>query len=192
MNRRKLTSATVFMLFVLTSAVIAYADWSVFEETSIASRISGSIKKGSIFQTRSGNIYEVSEYVYLYEYEYNPRVVVLTDGSQYKLIIDGFEDPVVCRLLSGSSTGSAAGNDSQLSRPQLQGGSFESRIVNKFTGLDHGNVYRLSNGQIWQQTEYWKWIWIWVNPSVLVWQDGVTFKMKAENIDHAVVVERLR
>ncbi len=68
----------------------------------------------------------------------------------------------------------------------------QSMIVSDFDGLDHGNFYELQNGQIWKQTEYWIWAWVWVNPKVLIYMDGGLIKMKVENIDHAVTVERIR
>ncbi len=70
------------------------------------------------------------------------------------------------------------------------GNAIESVIVSKFKGLDHGNIYELQNGQIWKQTEYW--IWIWVRSRVLIYQDGGVYKMKMENIDHPVTVERIK
>lgn len=80
-------------------------NWTTFEETSIKGKISGSVKNGNIFETISGNIYEVSEYINLYEYEYNPKVTVLNKGEKYKLIIDGFDEPVICKLLENTAVG---------------------------------------------------------------------------------------
>jgi len=79
--------------------------WTTFEETSLKGTISGSIENGNIFQTISGNIYEVSEYIHLYEYEYNPDVTVLNKGDKYKLIIEGFDEPVICKLLENTAVG---------------------------------------------------------------------------------------
>lgn len=67
----------------------------------------------------------------------------------------------------------------------------ESVIVSEFTGLKHGNIYELQNGQIWKQTEVWIWVWVWVRPRVIIYNEGM-WKMKAENIDHAVTVIRLK
>jgi len=110
-------------------------DWKLFEETSIRSRISGSIEKRHIFQTVSGKIYKVIDYVYLYEYEYNPEVIVLKNGSLYKLVIEGFDEPLLCKCLNEETTSSGESN-------KQYPDSFESFIVNKFTGLDQGNIYK--------------------------------------------------
>ena len=69
--------------------------------------------------------------------------------------------------------------------------SFESFIVSKFDGLEYGNLYQLANGQVWEQVESWIWIWVWVNPRVPIWNDGGVYRMKVENIDHAVAVRRV-
>ena len=82
----------------------AKAEWRIFERTSIVDTVSGAIRKGHIFRTISGNLYEVIDYVYLYEYEFRPDVVVLRDGNIYKLIIDGFDKQLTCRRLIGSAT----------------------------------------------------------------------------------------
>jgi hypothetical protein len=73
-----------------------------------------------------------------------------------------------------------------------QGGGdvFGDIIVSKFDGLAYGNRYKLLNGQVWEQIEAWTWVWVWVNPKVLIWNDGGVYKMKVENIDHAVAVIR--
>lgn len=41
----------------------AKADWTIFEHTSIDGTVSGSIRKGHVFKTRSGNLYEVTDHV---------------------------------------------------------------------------------------------------------------------------------
>ncbi|SHI09898.1 hypothetical protein SAMN02745124_03888 [Desulfofustis glycolicus DSM 9705] len=91
-------------LFVCAAGLLlvtpAEAQWNLYEETSIAGKISGSIRKGHVFKTRSGHYYEVIDYILLYEYEYNPDVIVLFDGRFYKLIIEDLDEPLVCKCLN--------------------------------------------------------------------------------------------
>ena len=94
---------SLMTLIALGIAPKVKADWSIFEQTSIDGTVSGSIRKGHVFKTISGNLYEVTDHVYLYEYEYRPDVVVLRDGNIYQLIIDGFDEPLTCRRLTGSA-----------------------------------------------------------------------------------------
>jgi hypothetical protein len=70
--------------------------------------------------------------------------------------------------------------------------AIESTIVSNFQGLNAGNIYRLANGQIWEQVEPWIWIWVWVNPSVIIYPASGGHKMKVENIDHPVLVRRIK
>jgi hypothetical protein len=161
-------------------------EWEYVEETSIAGSISGSIRKGTIFKTATGGIFEVTDYVYLYEYEYSPKVLVLRKGESYKLIIDGVSEALVCRRLNSTPTGTTKGPSPE--SPAV----IESTITSEFNGFKHGNIYRLANGQIWEQTEVYIWVWVWVNPKVLIWNDGGIYRMKVEGIDHPVMVRRIR
>ena len=68
----------------------------------------------------------------------------------------------------------------------------ESYIVSSFDGLEYGNIYKLANGQVWEQTEAWIWIWVWVNPKVTIWSESGVHKMSVQNIDHPVVVRQLK
>ena len=83
---------------------------------------------------------------------------------------------------SASPTGSATSTS----------GVIESTIVSEFSGLNHGNIYKLANGQIWEQTDFWIWYWYWVGPEVLIWSDNGIYKMKVDQIEHAVTVRRLK
>jgi hypothetical protein len=69
---------------------------------------------------------------------------------------------------------------------------FESVITSDFDGFDQGNLYVLQNGQIWRQTEYWNWYWYWYRPDVLVYYINGVWKLKVDDIDHAVRVERIQ
>jgi hypothetical protein len=175
-------------VLALLGAWPTYADWALYEETSIAGTVSGSIRKGHIFKTRSGNIYEVVDYVYLYEYEYSPSILALRDGDSYKLIIKGFDKPLLCKCLNCKRAREKPQAPETLPTPS----TIESYIVSEFSGFDHGNIYSLANGQIWEQTEYWIWVWVWVNPSVLIWNEGGVYRMKVEQIDHPVMVKRIK
>jgi hypothetical protein len=76
--------------------------WEVFETTSIDGWVKR-VKRGTIFKTISGNIYEVVGAVILLELELRPDVTVLTDGRIYKLSIQGVDEPLLCRKLNRSN-----------------------------------------------------------------------------------------
>ncbi len=168
--------------------------WELFEETNLEGSISGTVQQGRIFKTTSGNVYEVSELTLQLVLELQPEVTVLRNGDNFKLIVEGFDEPVVCKCLScskppiDSTSDTAQSKKSETDPPDV----VESHIISDFDGLNHGNIYKLANGQIWEQTEYWIWVWVWVNPKVLIWKDGASYKMKVEGIDHRVSVTRLK
>lgn len=128
---------------------------------------------GEIVKLADGTLWEV-KYEYKYLYEYYPQVVICPTSG--KMIVKNNAinvQPVSGRLAAGTAV-------------------IESIIISRFGGLNSGNIYRLGNGQIWEQTEAWAWAWTWANPSVVIYAVPGGFKMKVENIDHAVLVRRLK
>ena len=73
--------------------------WEVVEETNLAGSISGIIQQGHIFKTISGSIYEVTGLTLQLVLELSPAVMVLRNGNVYKLVVEGFEEPLICRKL---------------------------------------------------------------------------------------------
>jgi len=165
-------------------------EWEIFEETNLEGSISGTVKRGRVFKATSGSIYEVTGLTLHLVLELQPKVTVLRNEDVYKLIVEGFDEPLICKCLNCSS---AKRNTAPKIELTTQGDAvIESTIISDFNGLEYGNIYKLANGQIWEQTEAWIWIWVWVNPSVMIWNDGGVYKMKVDQIDHAVMVRRIK
>jgi len=76
-----------------------YAEWQVYEETNVKGTISGVIKKDRILKMQSGSIYQVSDITLQIVMEIAPDVLVLSDGIEFKLIIEGFNEPLICKQL---------------------------------------------------------------------------------------------
>ncbi len=74
--------------------------WTIYEETSLQGSISGTVKQGSVFQTASGNVYEVTGITLQLVLELQPDVMVLKNGDVYKLVVEGFDEPLICRKLN--------------------------------------------------------------------------------------------
>lgn len=74
--------------------------WELFEETNLEGSISGSVQQGRIFKTVSGNVYEVTGLTLQLVLELQPTVMVLRSGDTYKLIVNGFDEPLICRKLN--------------------------------------------------------------------------------------------
>ena len=82
-----------------TSANASAGDWEIFEETNLKGSISGTIQQGHIFQTTSGSIYEVTGLTLQLVLELQPDVMVLRNGNTYKLVVEGFDEPLICSKL---------------------------------------------------------------------------------------------
>lgn len=156
------------------------SQWRVFETATIDGWVK-KIKRGTIFKTTSGNIYEVVGVVILLEMELRPKVTVLTDGQLYKLLIQGVDEELLCKKLN-------LGNESTSSGDAV----IETRITSGFDGLEYGNIYKLDNGQVWEQTGVYIYVYVSVMPKVTIWRDGSVHKMKVQGIDEAVTVQQLK
>ena len=73
--------------------------WEVYEQTNLEGSISGTIQQGHIFKTTSGSIYEVTGLTLLLVLELQPAVMVLRNGDTYKLVVEGFDEPLLCQKL---------------------------------------------------------------------------------------------
>lgn len=153
--------------------------WRVFETTTIDGRVR-KIRKGTIFKTLSKNIYEVAEIIFLFEMEVRPDVTVLTDGQFHKLLIEGVEEPLLCTKLNRGIRNICS-----------VGRVIEALVINEFDGLEHGKIFKLDNGQIWEQEEFYIYTGIFIMPKVTIWHNGVVFKMKIDGVDKPVTVQQL-
>jgi hypothetical protein len=71
-------------------------------------------------------------------------------------------------------------------------GVIESRIDGEFTGWDGETLFKLQNGQIWQQSSY-NYVYHYAySPEVLIYPSGGRYKMRVEGVDQAVWVQRLK
>ena len=68
----------------------------------------------------------------------------------------------------------------------------ESKIDGTFEGWDGEAIVKLTNGQIWQQTEYHYHYHYAYMPEVLIFKSSGVYKMKVEGIQKAVRVKRLK
>lgn len=75
-------------------------NWELFEETNLGGSISGTVQQGRIFKTISGNVYEVVGLTLQLVLELQPKVMVLRSGDTYKLVVEGFDEPLICRKLN--------------------------------------------------------------------------------------------
>ena len=98
----------------------------------------------------------------------------LSDADKVKVIN-------LLRLAMNSNT--AAGCPSSSSR------AIESEIDGEFEGWNGETIFKLSNGQIWQQDEYDYEYEYAYRPDVLIFRDGSYWKMKVEDMDETIKVK---
>jgi|SoiMethySBSTD1v2_1073268.scaffolds.fasta_scaffold723574_1 hypothetical protein len=68
----------------------------------------------------------------------------------------------------------------------------ESRIDGEFTGWEGETIFKLLNGQIWQQSSYaYKYKYAY-SPKVLIYKSGATYRMKVDGVDTEISVRRLK
>lgn len=175
MKTRILVMACFIMLL---PRILAASDWY---DASIISPTPFMGNNGEVFKLSDGSIWEV-KYEYRYMYKYYPWVMV--SPSQGKLLIDGKKLNVLM-LASGQEVQKSKSN---LKTPQV----IESKIDGDSEGFEGDTIFKLTNGQIWQQTEYHYHYHYKFMPSVIIFKSGDTYKMQIEGIDRSVRVQRLK
>jgi hypothetical protein len=68
----------------------------------------------------------------------------------------------------------------------------ESQIDGEFEGWDGDTIFKLVNGQIWQQSSYHYHYHYAYMPRVTIYRSGTGYKMKVEGVDQTISVQRLR
>lgn len=146
----------------------AQNNWTLFKETSLRGSISGSITQGYIFKVSSNEFYVVNERNRQRVRVRNPNVKIFRDGSDYKLVIEDFDEPVICKKLTNV---------------------IETQINGEFKGWDGETIFKLQNGQIWQQSSYAYMYQYAYNPEVLIYEYRGSFIMKVEDAEETIEVK---
>lgn len=87
----------------------------------------------------------------------------------------------------------ALAQDFSLQSAAASGGTIESNIAGDFHGWDGETIYKLSNGQIWQQSSYHYHYHYAYAPEVLIYPSAGGYKMHViDDDDEDISVQRLR
>lgn len=132
-----------------------------------------------IFKLSDGSIWQV-KYEYEYLYEYSPNVIVCP--SRGKLAING-------KTLNVQSIKAAPAGRAGKSRSSEV---VESQIEGEFNGWDGETIFKLTNGQIWQQSSYAYTYSYKYRPKVLIFSSGGGYQLQVEGMDQRISVERLK
>jgi hypothetical protein len=166
-------------LLLITDSVVAQECY----ESSILSPTPFMGKNGEIFKLSDGSLWEV-KYEYEYLYEYYPKVVICP--SQEKLAIKD-------KLLNIKKVG-----ETQPEKPKTETQKLptqqviESQLDGDFNGWEGETFVKLTNGQIWKQSEYYYQYHYAFMPKVIIYRSNDGFKMKVDGIEKSVGVELLK
>jgi hypothetical protein len=138
---------------------------------------------GEIFKLSDGSIWEV-KYEYEYLYEYSPQVIVCPNKG--KLIIGGKKINV--ERIGGRKTSATKGK----LQPTPSSEIIESQIEGEFKGWDGETIFKLINGQIWQQSSYAYTYSYKYRPKVMIFPSSGGFSMQVEGMDQRIQVVRIK
>ena len=92
---------------------------------------------------------------------------ILRSGSDYKLIIEDFDEPLVCKKIKNV---------------------LETQIEGEFEGWEGETIFKMMNGQIWQQSTYDYMYHYAYSPEVLIYEYKGSWIMKVEDVDDTIEV----
>ena len=144
----------------------------VIAETVIESKVDGTFNGwdgNTIVKLTNGQVWQQSKYHYEYDYAYRPDVLLYRDGATWTMRVEGTKRAVEVEELKDV---------------------VESKVDGVFTGWYGDTVVELMNGQVWQQSDIHIEVTVAVNPEVLLYRDGATWKMWVDGTDRAVRVMR--
>lgn len=155
-----------------TSALACY-------ESAISSPTPFMGNNDEIFKLSDGSIWQV-KYEYSYLYAYTPTVIICP--GQGKLAVNG-KTLNVQSLSTPPISKPAPGNQSA--------GVIESQIEGEFSGWDGETIFKLTNGQIWQQSSYAYTYHYAYRPKVLIVGTRGAFKLQVEGVEQRISVIRM-
>jgi hypothetical protein len=180
--RRLLISVFIALSFLtitcFAASVYAYAETCY--EATIQSPTPFNGNGGEIIILNNGTVWKESSFQYLYLYSYNPSVTVCP--SEGKMLL-GKHRFFITPIGTQRTTSAATANTS---------GVIESRIDGEFKGWDGETIFKLSNGQIWQQASYSYTYHYAYSPKVLIYNAGGGSVMKVDGVDGTINVRRLK
>ncbi len=166
-------------------APVTSSNESSCRESSIVSPTPFMGNNGEVFKLADGSYWEV-KYEYEYMYEYYPEVVICP--LRGKLHVRG-KSLDVQQITSSRATPPTAGIPE---RGTITPDVIESRIDGEFTGWEGETIFKLQNGQMWQQSSYaYKYKYAY-SPKVLIYKSGAVYKMRVDGMDGDIAVQRIK
>src|ERR1035438_7694819 len=76
--------------------------------------------------------------------------------------------------------------------PGSTSSAIETQLDGDFQGWDGDTIFKLANGQIWQQDSYAYTYHYAYRPKVIIYKSGAAYRMKVDGVDSTIAVKRLR
>lgn len=171
--------------FLITAGLLVAAGFAVAQdcyESSILSPIPFMGNNGEMFKLADGSIWEV-KFAYEYMYQYYPRVIICP--ALRKLSVNG-------NTISVEQVGGKRSAPSASSGKDSTSDVIESQIEGEFSGWSGDTMFKLTNGQIWQQSSYAYTYSYKYRPNVLIFRTGGGYAMQVEGLDSKIQVKRLK
>ena len=173
---------TLFVAGALLFITAGLASAQECYESSILSPSPFMGNNGEIFKLADGSLWEV-KYEYSYLYEYYPSVIICP--SRGKLAIKG-------KSLNVEQVGARQSAPKSQPRQAPSAEVIESQIDGEFSGWEGDTIFKLMNGQVWQQVDgRYKYKYNYA-PKVLIFKTGGGYEMQVDGVDGRVRVSRLK
>lgn len=181
-----LRTLLVFAVLAVAGLIIPAALAEDSYDATIQSPVPFMGNNGEIFKLSDGSVWEV-KYEYEYMYEYYPAVVMFPVKG--KMLIEGKMLNVMQH--SGQPTQKIEHPLAVNKLPSTES-VIETCIEDDFEGWDGDTIFKLGNGQIWQQTSYEYTYHYAYRPGVIIYSTSGGYKMKVDGVDGTIYVKRIR
>ena len=125
----------------------------------------------TVFRLANGGIWQQDSYGYEYHHAYRPDVIIYQHKGRHYMQVEGMDKVIRVRSLEYSA--------------------IKSRIDGEFKGWDGDTVFKLTNGQVWQQAEYGYLYHYAYNPEVIIYKVDFGYEMMVKGLDKSIKVKRL-
>ena len=139
---------------------------------------------GEVFKLADGSIWEV-KYEYEYMYEYYPSVIACP--AKGKMVVG--QRTLNVQLLNAAIPPPKSQDSA---KSPLTSEVIESRIDGDFEGWEGDTIFKLMNGQVWQQMDgRYKYTYKY-GPKVIIFRSGPAYKMQVDGVEGTIAVRPLR
>lgn len=138
------------------------------------------------------NIYDIPLNVSSNFYFYKNGIVIRFDPYEVGPFSEGFVDVFVNNQTLNKPVENVI-PETVVPQPNIPDYDvIESNIDDDFEGYDEGNLYKLTNGQIWKQVDYNYSYSYSYRPEVIIYKEGSRYYMKVDDMDDSVEVVRIK